>query len=184
MNEAIMRMNNKALIVTGGVLALALLGGGAAVFAQTATPAGPPSDGEIYVYDSEPKLVTDNSSTWKFDSDIYAAGSASNYSVPITCPATSSGVSFFMSPVGNERTPAGWSAWTVAMFPPDSHDVLLATLTPQTFIGGNALAVKAAGGRYSLGFVCTSSDGVTVDKAYYRAIDMTGGSGDFTVEKR
>ncbi len=76
--------------------------------------------------------------------------------MPITCPATSSGVSFFM----------------------------LATLTPQTFIGGNALAAKAAGGRYSLGFVCTSNNGVTVDKAYYGTIHMTGGSGDFTLEKQ
>ena len=179
-----MRMNKKALIITGGILVLALLGGGAAVWAQTGASTGPPSDAAIYVYDTEPKLVTDSSVTWKFDSDIYAAGSPTDFNVPITCPASSAGVSFFISPVGNERTPAGWSAWTVAMFPPDSHDVLLATLTPQTFIGGNALAVKAAGGRYSLGFVCTSNDGVVVDKAYYRTIDMTGGSGDFTVEQQ
>ncbi len=179
-----MRINKKTVIVTGGILALALLGGGAAVWAQSSGKSGPPSDSLVYLYDTDLKLVSDPSFVWKFDSDIYTSASTTDMNVPVTCSAASTGVSFFMSPVGNERTPSGWSAWTVAMFPRTSHDVLLATLTPQTFIAGNALAVKAAGGKYSLGFVCTSDNGLKVDAAYYRTIDMTGGSGDFTVEKQ
>lgn len=180
-----MRMNKKTMIVAGGILALALLGaGGAVVWAQASAKAGPPSDGLVYIYDTDGKPVSDISVVWKFDSDIYAAGSPTDMNAPITCPASSSGVSFFMSPVGNERTPNGWSAWTVAMFPMDSKNVMLATLTPETYIDGNARQVQATGGTYSLGFACTSNDGVTVDEAYYRTIDMTGGSGDFTVEKQ
>jgi hypothetical protein len=180
-----MRMNKSALVLTGGIVILALLGGGAAIaWAQASATAGAPSDGPVYIYDTDGRPVSDTDVVWKYDSEIYGVGSPTDVNAPIVCPADSSGVSFFMSPIGHERAPSGWSAWADAMFPRGSKDVLMAALSPAGFIAGNARQAIAAGGRYSLGFVCTSNNGVTVDKAYYRTIDMTGGSGDFTVEKQ
>ena len=179
-----MKLDNKTRFAAVGIVSLALVAG-AAVAPSTAATQINGSDAPMYTYDTNGVLVTDLARPWGFNEDLYSGSTIAAYDSSYLCPAASTGASIFLSPVGGERSTSTWSAYAVSAFAPGrTTEVVAPTLTPGILINGTpgALASKASGGRYSLGLACTSNSGVTIVGAFYRVINMTPSTGDFTFE--
>ncbi|POH71368.1 hypothetical protein C3B59_01955 [Cryobacterium zongtaii] len=180
-----MKVNNTMRLLAVGAVSIALVGAAVApASAATSTEQINGSDAPYYVYDTNAELVTNPATVFGWESDNFAAGTPDGYDTPRLCPAEADGVSVFLSDVGNERNVQLWKATALSGFNPGTKEVLAATLTPITLINGlpGQAAVKTAGGRYSLGIACTIYNGVTTVASYYRTINVTAGTGDYTIE--
>ncbi|MCX8530334.1 MAG: alpha-amylase family glycosyl hydrolase [Rhodoluna sp.] len=167
------------------VLVLALIAAAFTYFSspsRAAETAG--SDGPVYLYDGNYALQDASDKSWAFNGEVYASESASTVDDPFTCPAQSTGAFTFISDRGKERTGTnGWNAAATQIFPAGSKNLLEVNFTPSANVIPLALpqaSIKLAGGQYSLGVACTSNNGVTVVAAWYRYIDVTAGSGNWT----
>ncbi|MGO4785528.1 hypothetical protein [Cryobacterium sp. W22_MBD10_FK3] len=178
-----MKLDNKVKFGATGVLTLALLAAGASMASAAVQANG--SDAPLYMYDTDGVLVPDSAKVWGFEEDNYGSGTDLFYADPTLCPIESTGAYVFISPVGTERTALTWKATSTNAFNPaalpDAKQILAPTLTPSTLTNGDIGAVRAAGGKYSLGVACTTNDGVTVLAAFYRTISMTAGTGAYAV---
>ena len=141
------------------------------------------SDGPVYLYDGGYTLETSNK-TWGFDAEVYASEANDNASDSFTCPAQATGAYTFISSRGAERAGLnGWNAAASQIFPAGSKNLLEVNFTPAANIIPILLpqsSIKAVGGQYSLGVACTTNNGVTVSTAWYRYIDVTPGTGEWT----
>jgi len=189
-----MKMKKSTRVAAVGVVAIALVAGAAtsasyAFDAPVAQTNG--SDAPLYIYDAGPALVTDPSVIFTWGGDNLGSGATTGYDVPSYCPAGTTGASTFISALGSERTVQSWSAKSVALFNPNptvagDKEIIAVNLTPinqESGLPGQA-AVKASGGRFSLGVACTINSGVTVVQAMYRTVNITAGTGDYTIESQ
>jgi hypothetical protein len=180
-----LKINKKIKSAVVGAVSLVLVASGASM-ASAATPQENGSDGPMYFFDADLNLVSDPAYTFDWDQEILGSAGDTSYEVPTICPSGTDGAAFFLSPVGQERTVLNWNAYATALFNPQptvpgNKEIYISTLTPETFINGNARGAKAAGGNYSLGVACTINNGVTVVGAFYRTIAMTPVTGEFTL---
>lgn len=182
-----MKLNKRIRFAAAGVVSLALVAGGSSM-AFAAAPAAQDngSDGPMYLFDTNIELITDADRVIGWEEELIGSAGTSAYDVAQTCPAGTDGAAFFLSPVGSERNVQAWNAYATALFNPQpvvagAKEIMASTLTPNTFINGNARGAQAAGGNYSLGVACTIYNGVKVVGAFYRTIQMTPVTGAFTV---
>ena len=170
--------------IYASVLSLALVG---AFFMWFSSPsraevtAG--SDGSVYLYDTNYAIQEADTYRWQFNQEVYASESNTTASDAFSCPAEATGAYTFISDRGQERTGLnGWNAAAVQIFPSGSKDLLEVNFTPAANILSLKLgqaSIKQAGGQYSLGVACTTNNGVTVVKSWYRYIEVTAVTGEW-----
>jgi len=175
-----MKLNKKMVIGAAGILAIALAAGTASV--ALAAVQGNGSDAALYIYDGDGVLKEGAGATFGWDDDALGSASNTDLLAVTVCPTASTGVSLFLASPGAERTTGSWKATAVNAFSPGTKNVLTPNLTPGALINGipGQGAIKAAGGTYSLGLACTTSNGNSVIAAYYRTITVTAGTGVYT----
>lgn len=180
-----MRITKKTTIIGAGALALALAAGAATVSA-TAAVQGNGSDGPLYVYNGNDGTALDSVGyTYGWNDSIIASGDAVNPESELACPAESTLAYTFVTAVGTERTGTdGWGAYSDNALTA-TGGVNIANISPIQQINGTPgqVALKAAGGTYSMGVACTIDNGVNVVGAYYRTINVTAGTGSYTIER-
>ena len=183
-----MKLNNRIRLAAVGIVTFGLVAGATAATATAAVQANG-SDTPLYIYDLDIALVTDPAVVFNWDSDSLGAGTPDGYDSASYCPAEATGASVFLAPFGQERNVQQWSASSVNGFNPNpaiagTKEIIAANLSPISLTNGNPgqAAVKAAGGRYSVGVACTKFDGVAVVKAMYRTINVPAGTGTYTFE--
>lgn len=180
-----MKLNKKLVTAAIGVATVVVVAGAASVAFAVAQNNG--SDAALYMYDTNGVLQETAGHQWLWNDDALGSSSNTDLLAVTTCPAASTGVYLFLSSAGAERTPASWKASAVNGFSPGTKNVLTPNLAPEFLIGGvpGQGAIKAAGGTYSLGVACTTSNGNTVVGAFYRTITVAGtsggGNGSYTV---
>ena len=175
-----MKINKKTAIIAAGVVTAGLIAGVAGVASAAVQTNG--SDAPLYVYDTNVALVTNAATVFGWADDAFGASSATDYLAPLQCDPSSTSVRTFIATVGNERTVSAWSASTNSAFSDGTnHQVLLPTLTPNSFTAGNFAAVKANGGTYNLGVACLNNGGLTVVGAFFRTVTITAGTGSYTI---
>ncbi|GAB2815660.1 hypothetical protein GCM10027022_02130 [Alpinimonas psychrophila] len=163
-----------AAVAVVSIACVALAAGSASAVVQ-----GNGSDSGLYLYDAVPALAASNA-VWAWTSEAYGASSATDANAVITCSTGSTGVKTFIALAGDERIVANWKASAASAFMSGTKTVLSPNLSLASQVNGNAAAVKAAGGSYSLGVACTSNSGVTVTGAVYRTISVTASTGAWT----
>jgi len=184
-----MKLSKNTRFAAVGVVAIALVAGAAVSSSYAAVAQANGSDAPLYIYDANVALVTDPSVVFTWGGDNLGAGTDAGYDTPSYCPAGTTGASTFIATAGNERTVGNWAAKSVALFNPNptvagTKELIAVNLTPinqDSGLPGQA-AIKAAGGPFSLGVACTTNSGVTVVKAMYRSINITAGTGAYTIE--
>jgi hypothetical protein len=98
---------------------------------------------------------------------------------PLTFPAPTNGAvdyMAFIAPKGSERTKAAWKLWGDAT-PLAGKGALLPAVWPGYLNNGNSVAVKNAGGTFSMGIAYLKDNDSTVLSAYYTTITIDGGKG-------
>lgn len=176
-----MKINNKVGIIAASVITAGLIAGAAGMASAAVQTNG--SDGPLFAYDTNGNLITSSSVVLGWADDNAGSASATDMNAMIQCDPSSTSVRTFIATAGNERTVSAWSASTNSAFSDGvNHQVLLPTLTPNSFTAGNFAAVKAAGGDYSLGMACLNNGGLTVVGAYYRTVHITAGTGAYTMD--
>ena len=138
------------------------------------------SDGPLHIWNGSSEALVSPATSMAWNADLLASSSSTDIAAVITCPAESTAYRIFVSARGQERTVANWSAYRDGSFN-TGKNIEVAQLRPQNLLLGSPgqAAVKAAGGDFSLGIACTSNSGVTVQKAFYRHITVTAGTGAF-----
>jgi len=166
------------------ILVLALFAGGYTYFSSPSrAEVTQGSDAALYLYGDDHMINEGDDVTRPFDGDAYASASADSVSIPFVCPQNASGASSFISPRGKERDYNAWNAAASFGFPRDSKNLKEVSMTPAANIDTINLsqaAIRAIGGQYSLGVACTKDSGVTILKAWYRYIEVTPSTGEWT----
>ncbi|TFD72657.1 hypothetical protein [Cryobacterium gelidum] len=184
-----MMLSKNTKFIAIGAVTIALVSGAGVSSSYAVVAQANGSDAPLYVYDANVALVTDPAVVFTWAGDNLGAGTDAGYDTPSYCPAGTTGASTFLATVGNERTVGNFAAKSVALFNPNpavagTKELIAVNLTPQNMTAGTPgqAAVKAAGGKYNLGFACTTNSGVTVVKSTYRTINITPGTGNYTIE--
>jgi glycosidase len=141
------------------------------------------SDAPLFLYGADHLINEGDDVTRPFDGDAYASASGDSVSIPFVCPQNASGASSFIAPRGKERDYNAWSAAASFGFPRDSKNLKEVSMTPAANIDTINLsqaAIRTIGGQYSLGIACTKDSGVTILNAWYRYIDVTPSTGEWT----
>ena len=173
---AFISRRRKPILLWGAALALAALAVSATTALVTAAnlPSTVPSDAALYVYDTN-VMVAEDGREWAWNDDANGSMSKTDPNAKILCPAGSTNTATFISFVGGERDPAMWAAWETLGYGTDNVTVLLPPLTPDRLGQGGGKAVRANGGKFSLGIACTSNNGITVTAAFFRTINVESG---------
>ncbi|MFZ4505297.1 MAG: hypothetical protein ACOYNK_02935 [Microbacteriaceae bacterium] len=172
-------MNKKSLRLTGIAVAAATFVAGIATMSIAATQTNG-SDGPLHIWNGATEALVTPATSMAWTGDLLASSSSTDIMGVVTCPAESTAYRIFVSARGQERTVASWSAYRDGAFN-SGKNIEVAQLRPSNLLLGSPgqAAVKAAGGDFSLGIACTSNSGVTVNKAFYRHITVTAGTGAF-----
>jgi len=123
-----------------------------------------------------------------FDQQVVALLDGSDYNVMYPVPAGATGVYTFVSPRGQESNIRAWNAKAVQGLTPGGILLPNVSLGNQATLGDGTpqgiLAVRTAGGDYSLGLAFTKDNGVNLipDSLYFGHITVTAGTGDWTYE--
>jgi len=168
----------------------------ATVLATTALSAcaasGPPSwdntsDGPIYLVDNTTaaKVPTGSKLEWNDSNGIVLSASpipSDISTIKPDFPAPTRGASdyvSFIAPVGSERTKTAWKTWDdpVAL---GGKGASLPSVWPGYLANGNPVALKSAGGKYSMGIAYMKDNDSTVVSAFYTTIAVDAGSGTWT----
>lgn len=180
-----MRISKKTSIIGASALALALLSGAAAISATAAVQANG-SDGPLYIFSGNDGSEQDAPGhVYAWNDSIIASADAVNPESELACPVESTLAYTFTTAPGTERTGTdGWGAFSVNALTA-TGGVNIANIGTENQINGvpGQAALRAAGGTYSLGVACTIDNGVNVVAAYYRTINVTAGTGAFTVQR-
>ena len=172
-----------AAAIAGAALAAVLGASVSAAFA--AEPNG--SDGKLYILDAGTgvQVPAGTSLGWNYG----VIGSTSNdinevENATFSCPSDALTARTFISPRGQERTPAQWTAYADNGFKPGTKEILLPSMQLTNNILGNGPGIKTAGGNYSLGIACLKNGNLTVASTgvYYTYISVTAGTGAWTFE--
>jgi len=166
------------------ILVLALFAGGYTYFSSPSrAEVTQGSDAPIYLYGPDHMINEGDEVSRPFDGDAYASASDESVSIPFVCPDNASGASTFISPRGKERDYNAWNATASFGFPRGSKNLKEVSMTPAANIDTINLsqaAIRSVGGQYSLGIACTRDSGVTILKAWYRYIEVTPSTGEWT----
>jgi len=178
-----MRITKKTTIISAGALALALVAG-AATISATAAVQGNGSDGPLYVYNGNDGTALDTAGyMYGWNDSIVSSSDAVSPEVELACPAGTTSAYTFVTAVGSERSGInGWGAYADNSLTP-TGGVNLANMSPIQQINGQQATLKAAGGTLSLGVACGTNNGVTIVASYYRTINVTAGTGSYTIER-
>jgi hypothetical protein len=172
-------MNKKTIRITSIAVAAATFVAGIATMSIAATQTNG-SFGPLHIFGtiSETLIAPATQMTWT--ADIVASSSDSSIDGAFACPATSDGYKVFVSTRGQETTQSNYKGYRDGSLP-GTKNVSFVQMRPSQLSGLTYITdVKTAGGAFSLGIACTSNNGNTVDRAYYRYIDVEAGSGSFT----
>jgi glycosidase len=142
------------------------------------------SDGPVYLYDTNYEMQEVDGYSWGFSQEVYASESDANASDAFTCAPEATGAFTFIADRGQERAGTnGWNAAATQIFPSGSKNLLEVNFTPAANVTPLKLSqasIKTVGGQYSLGVACTTNNGVTVTNAWYRYIEVTPSTGEWT----
>jgi len=128
------------------------------------------------------------------DGSVYPAGTVLDFAAGVVSSPTTdfndkfvgsadaTSVMTFISPRGQERTPANWTASAVNSFFENTKTSWLPDLGLNKQIQGRPGNVLANGGQYSVGVAFMKNNGLTVAEAgvSYTYIDVTAGTGRYT----
>jgi len=174
--------NKIARITAVSLVAVAL----AACGATAANAASLPSDGPVYLWDSATgDSIPTAGHTFDWNDGVVGGPDVADPMVPFHCSADATDSYTFIAPQGQERTRSAWQAYASTGFTAvGSKDVLLYTVSPYKQTNGNQGAVKAAGGKWSLGLACMKDNGVNfaASGAWWVPVDIEAGTGKYTVE--
>jgi len=165
----------KTTLNLGVVLASAALLVSSLVPAQAAYQSNG-SFGAVHLYNGSYVL----SNTFAWDGEVVGSSSSTASDSVLSCPATSTGASTFLSTAANTTVPGSWNAYAPISFRSGTKNILQPNLSPAAQVNGNALGVKTSGGTFNLGVACTSNSGVTVLAAFFRTISVTASTGAYT----
>lgn len=165
----------KTTLNLGVVLASAALLVSSLVPAQAAYQSNG-SFGAVHLYNGS--YVLSNTHAW--DGEVVGSSSAIESDAVLSCPATATGASTFLSTAANTTVPGSWNAYAPLSFKAGTKQILQPNLSPAAQVNGNALGVKTSGGTFNLGVACTSNSGVTVLAAFFRTITVTPSTGAYT----
>ena len=167
------------------VLVLALFAGAYTYFSSPSrAEVTQGSDGPVYLYDTNYEMQEVDGYSWGFSQEVYASESDANASDAFTCAPEATGAFTFIADRGQERAGTnGWNAAATQIFPSGSKNLLEVNFTPAANVTPLKLSqasIKTVGGQYSLGVACTTNNGVTVTNAWYRFIEVTPSTGEWT----
>jgi hypothetical protein len=196
--EQKMKLSNKVRAVAAGALTLALFAGGATVSAFAApgdvlNPQSNGSKGSFYLWNADDFTLSDGNPARVYtrSENLVGAASSSDFNAeinpsatrPVTGAASFGGVYRFIS----DKTPAAlaggtntWKAYATDSATGANGGTQLPNMTLDEF-GPSVPAVIGTGGSFWYGVAYTTNNGVTTVGAVYREINITAGSGDYTV---
>lgn len=159
-----------------------------ATVSMTACGGSPTSDAAVYLVNntSAVQFAPGSSVDWNTDQGVVLSAApvpaVPTDMGPLTFPAPTNGAmtyKAFLAPAGSERKVAEWKTWgePVAL---DGKGALLPAVWPGYLTNGNSLAVKNAGGTYSMGIAYLKDNDTTVVSAYFTTITITAAKGTWT----
>jgi len=172
-------MNKKTIRITSIAVAAATFVAGIATMSIAATQEND-SFGPLHIFNNSTETLISPATQMTWTADIIASSSNSSIGGAFACPATSDGYMVFVSTRGQETNQSNYKGSRTGSLP-GSKNASFIQMRPSQLTGPTYIAdVQTAGGAFSLGIACTSNSGNTVDRAYYRYIDVVAGSGAFT----
>lgn len=159
-----------------------------ATVTMTGCAGSSPSDAPVYLVNNTSAVQFESGSTVDWNTDLGVVLSATPVPVvptdmgPLTFPAPTNGAltyKAFLSPKGSERKVSEWKTWGDSVVL-DGKGALLPAVWPGYLGNGNSLAVRNAGGTYSMGIAYLKDNDTTVVNAYFTTITVTAGKGTWT----
>ncbi|PJJ64983.1 hypothetical protein [Compostimonas suwonensis] len=140
------------------------------------------SDTPVFPYNSADGTPFEADQAYTWTTEVFGSSSPTDPMVPFVCSDDAQTVQSFIAPRGQERTRASWSAWADIFFAPGTKTVLGFPISLYKNNLGNAAAVKAAGGEYSVGFACMKDNNVNfaTSGVFFANVTIAPG-GDYTV---
>ncbi|TPW77142.1 hypothetical protein [Schumannella soli] len=158
-----------------GAAGFVVLASSVAVPAFADTPSD--SAGAFWIADGNTGAPVTKGSTLQWNDGVIAIPVKDDYDALFQGSADAESVAVFLAPVGKEKTISAWSAYAPSGFNNGSKNVLQPTATLGSLVNGNGLAVKAAGGEYSVGLAFLKNNGLTMANAgiYYTRVHIQPG---------
>lgn len=190
-----MKITARLRAAAAGVLTLGLLAGGAsAAFAAPGDIKNPQSNGSkgsFYLWDADNYVLADGDTSriYTRSQPIVGSASSTNFNAEINPSATrpvASGFNQVWKFISEKNTTAlnggtnTWKAFSADSAAGPNGGTKLPDLTLDAF-GPAVDAVIASGGSYWYGIAYTTNGGVTTLGAVYREINITAGTGAYTV---
>jgi hypothetical protein len=172
-------------VVIGAALLTVVSVAAVATAANAATQANG-SQGKVYIGDGGTNALVPAGHVFGWTDDTFGFGDSANVSTPYVCPADATGSVTFLAPKGQEFTVANWSATGTSLFyPSNSKNVAQFTTSLYGQNTGNAAAVKASGGDFSVGLACTINNGTKLASSgvFFASVHITAVSGAYTVDQ-
>lgn len=176
--------NKKTRVALIGAAVLAMVAGVAAVSVANAATQSNGSDGPVYIGDSLEDALAPAGRTFGWTDEVFGFNNPTNIATPYVCPADADASTTFLAPAGQERTIGSWSATGISLFyPSDSKNVAKFNTSLFGQSNGNAAAVKASGGNFSIGLACTINNGVKLASSgvWFASVHITPVTGAWTV---
>jgi hypothetical protein len=173
------------LAVTGIGVAAAMIIAGSVTAALAAGPGGSPdgSSGPYYLVSANDLSQIPAGTTNAWTAEVVGSPNPADQNAVFGCPADATTVRTFISPRGQEATPASWSAFAVGGFAPSTKNVLFPEANLSAQISGAPASVKAAGGNYSLGVACMlNASNVASTGIWFTHIVVTAATGAWTFD--
>lgn len=192
-----MTISTKLRAAAAGVLTFALLVGGAtSALAAPGDPLNPQSNGSkgsFYLWNADEFTLSDGDAlrVYTRDENLVGAASSTNFTAeinpsgarPVTGATPFTGVYRFISDKTAAARDGGistWKAFAVDSATGPNGGTTLPNMTLNDF-GPNVPSVIGTGGSFWYGVAYTTNNGLTTVGAVYRQIDITAGSGNYTV---
>lgn len=165
--------------------ALILVAGAAIAQSANAVSQTNGSQAPVYVMDGGTDVMYGPTTPIAWTTDVYAVVDNTNTATPYVCPADATGAVTFLAPKGVEATKTSWSASATGGFAPGTKNVVQFTSSLYAQNSGNAAAVKASGGDFSVGLACTKANGVSLASTglWFASIHITAGTGSYLVDQ-
>ncbi|MBK4348609.1 hypothetical protein [Lacisediminihabitans changchengi] len=176
----------KSRTILVGAAVLAVVAGATVAISASAAIQPNGSQAPVYIGDSNTNALIPAGSVIDWNDDNFGFNNPADVSTPYVCPADATGSVTFLAPKGQEFTMANYSAVGSSLFyPAGSKNVAQFTTSPYQQNVGNAAAVKAAGGDYSIGLACTINNGSKLASTgvFFASIHVTAVTGKFTVDQ-
>lgn len=181
-----MLKNKTTRVVVFGAAILAVVAGAAVATTANAATQVNGSQGKVYIGDVLTNALVPAGHVFAWTDDTFGFGDSANASTPYTCPADATGSVTFLAPKGQEFTLANWKATGSSLFyPSTSKNVAQFNTSLYGQNVGNAAAVQASGGDFSIGLACTINNQTKLASTgiYFASIHVTAVTGAYTVDQ-